>query len=625
MSKEISDNNRKTLSLKREGEEIAPKAEERLHKVLAQAGLGSRRALEERIAQGVVKVNGEVAQVGQSVHSGDRIELDGKTFVATALTEPASVLIYNKPEGQVTTNEDPEGRPTVFESLPRLKGARWIAVGRLDINTTGLLLLTTDGELANALMHPSNAIEREYVVRIQGEVPDNIVDRLARGVALDDGPAKFDKIERIGSSDSHAWFQVVLNEGRNREVRRLWESQGFQVSRLKRVRYGNITLPRLLKRGNCSELDQKAVEALRAEFKLEENAPVLTLQSVIGQRRSRPTEIRVGKDRVQNNYVNGAVNDEARELRRFDHVREDRPRGGRARPGAGAGRPKAGGGFKPKGKPFSGPMGADAAHPGTRTPRGNARPAFGEKRPYNAGPRDDNFGNRAEGPRTPRPAGDRPQGDRPPFQNRGPRPQGDRPQGDRPPYQNRGPRPQGDRPQGDRPPYQNRGPRPPRAPDANPAEFRSWYVPDGVDTGSRVAPPRGPNPQGERPFQNRGPRPQGDRPQGDRPPYQNRGPRPQGDRPQGDRPPFQNRAPRPQGDRPQSDRPPYQNRGPRPQGDRPQGDRPPYQNRGPRPQGDRPQGDRPNQNRGPRPQGDRPQGGPRPPFRKRPEGLPSDD
>ncbi|HNV83876.1 MAG TPA: pseudouridine synthase [Arenimonas sp.] len=614
MSKETGDNNRKTLSLKREGEEIAPKAEERLHKVLAQAGLGSRRALEERIAQGVVKVNGEVAQVGQSVHSGDRIELDGKTFVATALTEPASVLIYNKPEGQVTTNEDPEGRPTVFESLPRLKGARWIAVGRLDINTTGLLLLTTDGELANALMHPSNAIEREYVVRIQGEVPDNIVDRLARGVALDDGPAKFDKIERIGSSDSHAWFQVVLNEGRNREVRRLWESQGFQVSRLKRVRYGNITLPRLLKRGNCSELDQKAVEALRAEFKLEQNAPVLTLQSVIGQRKSRPTEIRVGKDRLQNNYVNGAVNDEARELRRFDHVREDRPRGGRGRPGAGAGRPKTGGGFKPKGKPFSGPMGADAAHPGSRTPRGNARPAFGEKRPYNAGPRDDNFGNRAEAPRAPRPAGDRPQGDRPPFQNRGPRPQGDRP-----PYQNRGPRPQGDRPQGERPPYQNRGPRPPRAPDANPAEFRSWYVPDGVDTGSRVAPPRGPNPQGERPYQNRGPRPQGDRPQGERP-YQNRGPRPQGDRPQADRPPFQNRGPRPQGDRPQGDRPPYQNRGPRPQGDRPQGDRPPFQNRGPRPQGDRP-----NQNRGPRPQGDRPQTGPRPPFRKRPEGLPSDD
>lgn len=150
----MSDKIKKTLSLKLKGSESATaKVEERLHKVLAQAGLGSRRALEERIAQGLVKVNGVVAQTGQSVKGGDRIELDGKVFVASALTEPASVLLYNKPEGEVTTREDPEGRPTVFESLPRLKGARWIAVGRLDINTTGLLLLTTDGELANALMH----------------------------------------------------------------------------------------------------------------------------------------------------------------------------------------------------------------------------------------------------------------------------------------------------------------------------------------------------------------------------------------------------------------------------------------------------------------------------------------
>src|SRR5918993_685219 len=282
---------KKVLSLKDKNSDDAPKIEERLHKVLAQAGLGSRRALEERIAQGLVKVNGEVAKTGQSVSSGDRIELDGKTFVATALTEPASVLIYNKPEGQVTSREDPEGRPTIFESLPRLKGARWIAVGRLDINTTGLLLLTTDGELAHALMHPSNAIEREYVCRIPGEVPDNVLDRLARGVALEDGPAKFEKIERINASGSHSWFQVVLTEGRNREVRRLWESQGHQVRRLKRVRYGDITLPRLLKRGQCVEMDAAAVEKIRQHFALENNAPVLTLQPVIGQRKSRPMEI----------------------------------------------------------------------------------------------------------------------------------------------------------------------------------------------------------------------------------------------------------------------------------------------------------------------------------------------
>jgi len=260
---------RKVLSLKAKGgESNAGKIEERLHKVLAQAGLGSRRALEERIAQGLVKVNGEVAQTGQSVKGGDRVEIDGKTFVASALTEPASVLLYNKPEGEVTTREDPEGRPTVFEALPRLKGARWIAVGRLDINTTGLLLLTTDGELANALMHPSSNIQREYVCRIHGEVPDEVVNRLAKGVQLEDGPAKFDEIERIGSSDSHAWFRVVLTEGRNREVRRLWESQGLTVSRLMRIRFGTYSMPSTLRQGSWLEVSDEEIAALEQMCKL---------------------------------------------------------------------------------------------------------------------------------------------------------------------------------------------------------------------------------------------------------------------------------------------------------------------------------------------------------------------
>lgn len=334
MSNAPTPNNKSKLSLKRDTTATAAdagKLEERLHKVLAQAGLGSRRALEQRIADGLVKVNGETAQTGMSVKAGDKIELDGKTFVASALTEPSRVLIYNKPEGEVTTREDPEGRPTIFDSLPVLKGARWIAIGRLDINTTGLLLLTTDGELANAMMHPSFEVEREYVVRVrapegQDSVPDNIVDRLARGVALDDGPAKFDEIERIGGTDSHDWFRVVVSEGRNREVRRLWESQGCQVSRLKRVRYGDVTLPQPLLRGQSQELPDVQVEALRKKLGLEDGTPAaLTLQPVIGQRKASKTAVHVGGGRNGNAYVNGHnTADEGRELRRFDHVREDR-------------------------------------------------------------------------------------------------------------------------------------------------------------------------------------------------------------------------------------------------------------------------------------------------------------
>ncbi|NZA28454.1 rRNA pseudouridine synthase [Luteimonas sp. SJ-92] len=333
------------LSLKREGDAgtAGPKLEERLHKVLAQAGLGSRRALEQRIAEGLVKVNGETAQVGMSVGSGDRIDIDGRSFVATALTEPARVLIYNKPEGEVTTREDPEGRPTVFEALPALKGARWIAIGRLDINTTGLLLLTTDGELANTMMHPSYEVEREYVCRVrapEGEdiVSETTIERLARGVELEDGPARFDEVERIGGTDSHDWFRVLIKEGRNREVRRLWESQGCQVSRLKRVRYGAVSLPQPLLRGQSQELPATRVEALRRDLKLEAGPPpALTLQPVIGQRKAAKSTVNISQHERGTAYVNGhSTADEGRELRRFDHVREDRGRGrGRGKPHGG--------------------------------------------------------------------------------------------------------------------------------------------------------------------------------------------------------------------------------------------------------------------------------------------------
>jgi 23S rRNA pseudouridine2605 synthase len=287
--------------------------------------------------------------------------------------------MYNKPEGEVTTREDPEGRPTIFEALPALKGARWIAIGRLDINTTGLLLLTTDGELANAMMHPSFEVEREYVCRVrapegQDKVPDNLVDRLARGVALEDGPAKFDEIERIGGTDSHDWFRVLLKEGRNREVRRLWESQGCQVSRLKRIRYGQVELPQPLLRGQSQELAADRVEALRKELGLEDGTPsALTLQPVIGQRKAGKSTVHVGGQHRSNGYVGGhSTADEGRELRRFDHVREDR--------GRGRGGPRKQGGLTVSGEAAAKQVHKAFKPKGPRTPGQNS-PRRGDQQP----------------------------------------------------------------------------------------------------------------------------------------------------------------------------------------------------------------------------------------------------
>jgi 23S rRNA pseudouridine2605 synthase len=317
------------LTLKRaQRDETAPPLEERLHKVLANAGLGSRRMLEQRIQAGEVEVNGAVAGIGASVHAGDRVNIDGKPFVvATDNRDASEVLVYHKPEGVVTTRDDPEGRPTVFEQLPRLKGARWVAVGRLDINTTGLLLLTTDGELANALMHPRNGLEREYLCRVHGEVPDEVIEKLKAGVELDDGPARFDEIVPISRSGSHSWFRVVIREGRNREVRRLWDSQGFLVSRLKRIRYGGIELPRTLRRGDCETLDEEAVKALRRNAGIDAPQPVLTLSPVLHQRRASRGVVEYRPERGAGTAWSGAYHDEARELRAYDRLREEPARG----------------------------------------------------------------------------------------------------------------------------------------------------------------------------------------------------------------------------------------------------------------------------------------------------------
>ncbi len=327
----MSAQSRTLLTLKRDAGDGAAGLTERLHKVLANAGLGSRRMLEQRIQSGEVQLNGEAAGTGASVRSGDRIVLDGKQYVvSTDNRSDAEILIYNKPEGVLTTREDPEGRPTVFEQLPRLKGARWIAVGRLDINTTGLLLLTTDGELANALMHPSSGVDREYLCRVHGEVPDEVLEKLKSGVDLDDGPAHFDDIAVISRGGSHSWFRVVIREGRNREVRRLWDSQGFLVSRLKRIRYGSVALPRGLRRGNFETLDDKAVAELREHLGLGAPKPTLTLNPVLHQRRaSRNVKEYHPEGKSEPRAWTGAYQGEARELTAYDRIRDDGPAHGR--------------------------------------------------------------------------------------------------------------------------------------------------------------------------------------------------------------------------------------------------------------------------------------------------------
>ena len=233
----------------------------KLQKVLANLGLGSRRKMERWIEEGRVTVDGSVATLGDRVHAGQALRLDGKPLEVDA-AEQVRVLLYHKPVREVCSRDDPEGRKTVFERLPKLKSGRWISVGRLDFNTSGVLLFTTDGALANALMHPSSAIEREYLVRVMGRVDEPMLERLKDGVELDDGPARFSDIQEGGGDGINRFFYVVLMEGRNREVRRLWESQGTTVSRLKRVRYGEVFLPSKLKKGQWLELPQRDVDVI---------------------------------------------------------------------------------------------------------------------------------------------------------------------------------------------------------------------------------------------------------------------------------------------------------------------------------------------------------------------------
>jgi len=237
---------------------------EKLHKVLAQAGLGSRRAMEARILAGEVTVNGRVATVGDRVTAGDQIRVGGQVVRRQAAEQAPRVLIYHKPEGEIVSNDDPQGRPTVFEKLPPARGAKWLAIGRLDFNTSGLLIFTTSGELANRMMHPRFEVEREYAVRVLGNMHPAALDALRAGVRLEDGVARFERLEEEGGEGANRWFRVLLKEGRNRIVRRMFESQGLTVSRLMRVRFGAVALPPQLKRGQFIELTRGDVERLTA-------------------------------------------------------------------------------------------------------------------------------------------------------------------------------------------------------------------------------------------------------------------------------------------------------------------------------------------------------------------------
>jgi len=244
-------------------------SEERVQKALARMGYGSRREIERLIGEEKIRINGQLAKIGDHVKAGDKVNIGSRSAVITSDVKRIRVLIYNKPEGEICTQKDEEGRKTVFESIGKLKEGRWISVGRLDINSSGLLLFTNYGDLANHLMHPSSEIEREYAVRVNGEVTSEIIKKLLKGVELEDGTSRFEQIIDSGGQGANHWYHVILKEGKNREVRRLWQSQDLRVSRLTRVRYGNLVLPRDLKVGKKVELSLDEIKALFEYVKLD--------------------------------------------------------------------------------------------------------------------------------------------------------------------------------------------------------------------------------------------------------------------------------------------------------------------------------------------------------------------
>ena len=265
-------------------------SKERIQKALARQGLGSRRQIESWIKEGKIQLNGEVANIGDQVKPGDQVMYSGRKIIIKAADEKfPRVIAYHKPEGEVCSRSDPEGRTTIFENLPGLKHSRWVAVGRLDLNTSGLILLTDNGELANRLMHPSHTIEREYAVRTLGVATDEMLHRLTHGVELEDGKARFEEIIDSGGQGVNHWYHVVLMEGRNREVRRMWEAVGLKVSRLMRVRFGSVVLNKSQRPGKSRELTEKQVIELASLVGLNYELPEVSRQEKKNYKDTRRT------------------------------------------------------------------------------------------------------------------------------------------------------------------------------------------------------------------------------------------------------------------------------------------------------------------------------------------------
>ena len=380
----------------------------KLHKVLAEAGMGSRRDMEELIIAGRVSVNGEPAHIGQRIMPTDQVRINGKPVKRKLQNKPPRVLLYHKPTGEIVSHADPEGRPSVFDKLPPMKTAKWLAVGRLDFNTEGLLMLTTSGDLANRFMHPRYSVEREYAVRVVGELAEGMRQKLLHGVELEDGPANFLRIRDGGGEGTNHWYHVALAEGRNREVRRMFEAAGLMVSRLIRTRHGPISLPKGLKRGRWEELEDNQVRSLMASVGLKATSEEKGGRSAAPERKQ--------PDPMQTSM--GFIN---REPVLMSHGRFDQqpPRGGGQRRGAagggfgggagsgfgggygrGAGRGASGGGFT---GPMSSGGGANAPRggrevDGNRAPSGNGnRAAGGGKRAGAAGGNPGNGGGRGPG------------------------------------------------------------------------------------------------------------------------------------------------------------------------------------------------------------------------------------